>query len=327
MAGPGVGVLGAWLARNVDATIPRNLAEQARAIGWGSGARMLTRAAVGEISTGFAVDSDTTADLNAFITSLRGLSLAAEVGARAQHYPLHSTIGVLPPAGIAAGEVIEMEPAPAISLSNGVIKILPSKVAVVLSYSNELLASPGAPAAIEADLQKAIGRGLDRALISRVAPGSSSGFAAGSNAYADLKTLFGMIAITGTEPLVLGAAVDTTLTMAFLTQDGSQSFPLVNAVGQGEVAGVPLIPTPEVDAGSLLLVDPSGIQCSILGVEIVAGKSTALMMESDPSVPAEMVSMFMTNSTAIRATATFSMQVLRGTDVSAQISEIAWASS
>lgn len=325
---PHIGTLAAMLARNTVQTVPRDVASLADQIGWRSVGNMLRRSAVGEVTTSFSAPAGTQTELDGFVTSLRGQSLAAEVAARAQHWPLHARVGILPESGFAASEVTEFEPAATVLLQNGVTFITPAKISCVVAYSNELLNTNGAAAAIEADLQKAIGRGLDRALISRVAPGSAGGFSAGSNAYADLKTLFGMISVTGAQPFVLGAAVDTTLTMAFLTQDGTEAFPMVNAVGQGEVKGVPLIPTDQLAAGSLLLIDPSGLQCQIESVEIIAGKSASLIMDSAPSdVAGELVSMFATYSTAVRADCTFSMQVLRETDVSAECTSIAWASS
>ncbi|HEX3882853.1 MAG TPA: hypothetical protein VHW66_09360 [Stellaceae bacterium] len=324
---PHIGTLAVMLARNAGQTIQRSVVDQAKAIGWGNVERMLRRSAVGEITTSFSAPAGTETELNAFITSLRGQSLAVEVAARAQHFPLHSRVGILPESGFAAAEIGEFQPAATVLLTNGVVTITSEKVSCVLAYSAELLATNGAAAAIEADLQKAIGRGLDRALISRIAPGSSSGFAATSSALADIKTLVGMLAVTGAEPLVAGAAIDVNLTAAALMQDGGEAFPEVNFVGMGMIKGIPWIPTDQISAGSLLLVDPSGLQCTIEGIEIVAGTSATLVMDSAPTMPNELVDMFATSSVAIRATATFSMQVLRGTDVSAECTEIAWASS
>jgi len=114
--------------------------------------------------------------------------------------------------------------------------------------------------------------------------------------------------------------------MAGLVQDGAEIFPLVNFIGAGEHKGIPIVPSTAVPAGDLLLIDPSGLQCRIEAVNVVASRTTSLFMSDLPSGAAQMISLFQGNLLALRCDCTFSMAVLRGIDVSASCSGISWAS-
>jgi hypothetical protein len=323
-----IGTLTAILARSAIGVVPGNPADMAKAIGWHSAEQMLRKAAVGSLSTQFSEAAGTGIDLTGFIGSLRGLSFAAEVAARAQQWPLHARVGVLTEEGFAAGEITEENPVAPILLSNGLVLIQPSKVSAIIVLSEELVRMRGAADAIQAELRKAIGRGLDKALISRIAPGSAGGFNATASAPADIATLVGMLARTGNEPLVAGAAVDTNILAATLIQDGDEVFEEVMLTGMGQHKGIPWVPVEVLDAGKLLLVDPSGLAFVIESVEIAVGRSAALFQDSAATPGAQqMTSVFQANALAVRADLTFAIQIMRERDVSAECVSIGWVSS
>jgi len=324
---PHLGTLGALRARAATGMAVGDVITMAERIGWHSVAENERKAAVGATQSGFALNTATERELTGFIDSLRGYSLAARVAASAQQWPLHSVVSQLSETGFTATEIGEDVEAPIVQLPNGgIVVISPNKVSAIIVMSDQLAASNNAATAIENELIRAVSRGIDAALVSRVLPGSAGSFGATANAAADFAELVSILAVTGTEPLVCGAAIDVINRMAGLVQDGAEIFPLVNFIGAGEHKGIPIVPSTAVPAGDLLLIDPSGLQCRIEAVNVVASRTTSLFMSDLPSGAAQMISLFQGNLLALRCDCTFSMAVLRGIDVSASCSGISWAS-
>ena len=102
------------------------------------------------------------------------------------------------------------------------------------------------------------------------------------------------------------------------------------AASGGELANLPCIVSSGVPAGSLLyLVDASGIAADGGPVTVTASGQADVLMETAPNMstatptPAQMVSMFQTNSTALKAHAWFAAEVLRD-DAVAVVTGINW---
>ena len=108
-------------------------------------------------------------------------------------------------------------------------------------------------------------------------------------------------------------------------------FPAMSASG-GEIANLPAVVSSGVPDGSLYLIDGSGIAADGGAVTVSASSQADILMDTQPSMdattptPASMVSMFQSNSTALKADAWFGVQVLRD-DAVAVIEGISWGGS
>lgn len=85
----------------------------------------------------------------------------------------------------------------------------------------------------------------------------------------------------------------------------------------GEILGLPLIVSDGViddsSGGKLILIDAGKIAANIENIKIDASENTSLQMSSVPNDgPDEMVSMFQTNSVAIRSSMTFGFELMGG---------------
>jgi hypothetical protein len=321
---PHLGTLAALRARTIAGPVPLNVVGQADAIGWKSVANMLRRSAIGEVESGFSTASGTGAELTGFVSSLAGQFFSAAVAAKAQQWPLHSRVGVSPEAGFAGAEVGEFQPVAPVLLKNGLVLIEPFKVTALIAVSLEALATRGFADIINRELELAIGRGLDAAFYSRLAPGSAGGFSAGSSALSDLRELASMLVSVTGQQMLFAASVDTCQRFATVAPGGLELFPMAGLIGVQEIKGVSCYPSDALAAGTLLAVDPTGLAAVIDSVDVEAGKNTAVQLDSVPGVPAQLVSMFQTSGVALRATCTFSCVPVRSQDVSAECTGIAW---
>jgi hypothetical protein len=288
------------------------------------GERMLMQRSAGVIDASFAVDAGTGVELSALISSLAGTFVSAAIAQQSPQYPLHSVIGTVPQAGFAAEEIAERDPAPIEYLTNGVVQVTPSKVVAILVYSLETSRLRNFAVLAQTELEKAIGRGLDIAVLGRLAPGSAGGFSAGSSALTDLRTLTGMAVETTGQRLLFAASVDTFQRFATLAPGGLELFPMAGLIGVQEIKGVQCYPTDALSSGKLLAIDPSGVTCSINAVEMSATTEAALDISAMPDMPTTLGSLFQGGNVALMATARFSCVQLRSENVSAECTSIGW---
>ena len=162
-------------------------------------------------------------------------------------------------------------------LHNGIVQIQPSMLVAILCFSQEFLNLRNAPALVQHELELAITRGLDRIFYNRLSPGSGS-FGASASALADLRELTGDVVTRTGQRLLLGGSVDVCQRLAFLAPGGIEVFPMMNAIGPGEIKGVSVYPSDEIPAGTLIAVDPSALAASIdeIAVEIFAERGRQL---------------------------------------------------
>jgi hypothetical protein len=328
MAADRLGVLGAMLCRREFSQFPHLVAVQAKSYGLSTGiVNMFQKTAVGAIQVGIGTDPTTGIELTALQSSLADTNLAGAIAAGASNYGHHARIGIVDEAGFAAEEVPETYPAPVSPLPNVFIQLVgPNKLVAVFVYSRETTQLRNFPALVQREITLAVSRGLDVSFLSRLMPSSGGSFAAGSSAYADLRTLIShVVKVTG-QKAILAASIDTAQRLAALTVEGFDLFPELPLDGYspGSIKGTPLYPSNAVAEGSLYAIDPSGVVASIDAIALDASVSAALEMNTAPDLPAQLVSMFGTASVALKATCTFTCVPARSEDVAAEVTGVAW---
>ena len=241
---------------------------------------------------------------------------------------------------------------PLTSWTHGKTTIEPLKVANIAVATEELLrdSSPSAEMLIRDELANALRERLDRdfinptkAAVSGVSPASIlNGVAAipstGTDAEAvraDVQAVFGAFIAANNAP-ESGVWVMTAVTALALSlmQNplGQSEFPGIGMSG-GTFFGMPVIVSQYVPAGVVALVNASDIYLADEGgIAVDLSREASLEMADNPShdsttpTPAELVSMFQTNSVAFRAERTISWARRRASAV-AHLSGVAWGAA
>jgi len=125
----------------------------------------------------------------------------------------------------------------------------------------------------------------------------------------------------------LAGSLDVTQRLAFLAPGGIEVFPLMPAIGVGEVKGLQCFPSDQIPAGTLLAIDPSGLAASIEEITVESSPSAAVNFDDSAQMPTALTSMFQTNSVALRVTCRFSCTPIRSEDVSTECSGVAWSAA
>lgn len=192
-----------------------------------------------------------------------------------------------------------------------------SKVIALIAVTDESIriASEATEQLLQNDLTRAVSEVLDWAFID---PGNggipnampaaiTSGvtpIAATSNPADDITAL--IESFTGDLASAHFVTDPATAVRLALSRDGAGSFQFQDVTARGgSLVGIPLItsrssPT-DSNGGNLALVDASGIAFAMDGVRFEKSNAATLMMSDSPSSPAEMVSLFQTNTTAFLA--------------------------
>jgi hypothetical protein len=324
-----IGQLGAIAVRQHLGGHQADAAAIARHVGAPWACDMVAKAAVGANESLLAVDAGTGIQLNASIDQMISRSLllmcqqrgSPDFGLRAGLLQLDE----VSPTGVV---VDENNPSPIQArVPYGVISVTPGKIVFLTPITLELARSPFAAAAIQARAEDGLSRGLDAALLNLIAPGSGGGLVASSDSLADVLALIELVSITGAQPIILGANPGVAARMATLRQGGVLCFPGACAVGQSEVAGLPMLATDRVAAESMMVIDPSGIAVHVDAIEVSASQNGSLLMSTAPDNPGQLVSSFQTGMIVVSVSARFSLAVIRQQDVSGELTEISWANS
>ncbi len=166
-------------------------------------------------------------------------------------------------------------------------------------------------------------------IIDTSSPSNPSSGVTAVDAKHDLQVALLSVNSIGSARLYWICAVDVAKRASTLTDAiGLDAFPAMSATG-GEMANLPALVSSGVPAGSLFLIDASGIAADGGPITTRHSQHTSLEMSDTPThdavtpTAASLVSMFQTNSTAFIANAVFGAQVLRN-DAVAEITGIAW---
>jgi hypothetical protein len=157
-------------------------------------------------------------------------------------------------------------------------------------------------------------------LLDSITPSASSG-----DARTDLQTLFAAINLGSRSRPLLIAAPGVVKQLAFLgaSDNGAPTFPDITVPTGGMISGVPLIAVDELHARGaagdmLFVVDCSQVACDagVLTLD-VSSQATLQMSDAPNQAASNIVSMYQTNSIAIRSRRIFSLQRVRTSAVAA----------
>lgn len=190
------------------------------------------------------------------------------------------------------------------------------KVAAIICTTVEAMRaeSPAVEAGLQQDLETGCIGALDQAFLDPSNGGSDSvpaavtsgapTIAASDDAAADLKALIAAFA-GDMASAYLVTDPDTATGLAMVRgANGSFLFPDAGPRG-GSILGIPLLVSRfsprDSSGGQLALIDASGIALAMEGIELSQSENTSLVMADTPTSPATMVSMFQTNTVALKA--------------------------
>lgn len=210
----------------------------------------------------------------------------------------------------------EAAPAPLLKPVLAGSTLEPRKVVALIACTAEALRaeSPAVEAGLQTDLETGCVGALDTALLDSSNAGSDAMPAAithgaptvdaTGDAAADLKALVSAFA-GDMSSAYLATDPDTATGLAMVRgANGSFLFPDAGPRG-GSILGIPLLVSHhslrDSSGGQIALIDASGIAVALEGIELSQSEQTSLAMSDSPSSPATMVSMFQTNTVALKA--------------------------
>lgn len=244
--------------------------------------------------------------------------------------PMQQRVGMVTSAPT-AGVVPEGAAVPLSKVVIGNIILTPIKAAGLIALSDELLLAvdAGGQAMFSRQLQAVLSAAVDTAFVDVIDTGTTPITSVGPSK--DLRALLSGVNMAGIAKPYFVAAQDvgkfgSTLATFF------PAFQAASAVG-GELANLPLLVSSGVPAGTLYLVDAAGIAADAEPPTVTVSTNADLQMDSAPGsssatpTAASMVSMFATNSTAVKAVSVFGAAKLRSDAVAAVtgITTTTWA--
>ena len=190
------------------------------------------------------------------------------------------------------------------------------KVVVLIATTDEAVRaeSPSAEAGLQTDCEIGCVGAIDQAFLDPTNAGSAtipaavthgaSTVAATGDAAADLKALVSASAgDMASSYLVTDPDTATGLAMV-RGANGSFLFPDAGPRG-GSLLGIPLLASRysprDSSGGQIALIDAFGIALAMDGIELSQSDQTSLVMADTPTSPAQVVSMFQTNTVALKA--------------------------
>jgi len=133
-------------------------------------------------------------------------------------------------------------------------------------------------------------------------------------ALADIAAKLALVGLHAGSALAIVVNAQTAASLSVKSASGQLAFPDMTPRG-GTIAGIPVLVAERVTGDSpdgVLLVDASGLVLADGGLTFDASEQAALVMDTDPATGAQqLVSMFQTNSVALRLERTFGFQRAR----------------
>ena len=238
---------------------------------------------------------------------------------------------VVPTVAGSASVVGEGDPVPVAAVEVQSVVLQPIRVSTIFPVTNELLSDVSANGQsffnrlLMSRISAAVDRAFVAAIISTDTPSAPSSGVSATNAWADLRAALLQVSTAGPElarPYALAAPDVAVRAAALATADGAQVFVAASPSG-GEIANVPLLVSSGVPDGSLVIIDAAGIAVDAAAPTTEASQHADLLMRTDPTMPAQMTSMWQSNSTALKANAIFGAEILRP-DAVAVVTGITW---
>jgi HK97 family phage major capsid protein len=301
--------------------------------------RQVFKAAIGAGST---TDSDLGAlgsygiSIGQWTDSLRTRSAFYRIMADAAftRVPLRTRVGLVVSTAT-AGAVAEGHAIPVSKVKLDNLILEPMKAGGLIVVTDELLRSIGVAgqSLLNRELAAVVSDAVDAAFLDLIVDtGTTSTASAGTtavNAKHDLRTALLAVTAVGAPKLYWIVAPDVAKKASTLADTaGLDAFPAMSAAG-GEMANLPAVVSSGVPAGEAYLVNAAGIAADAGPVTVDVSSQADIQMDTAPTTTSAtptastLVSMFASNSTALRCDAWFGAQVLRD-DTVAVITGINW---
>lgn len=218
--------------------------------------------------------------------------------------------------GVLGSFVKEFAPAPFQTAVLAGSTLESKKVVVLIATTDEAMRAESlvAEAGLQTDCEIGCVGAIDQAFLDRTNAGNDATpaavthgaptIAATSDAAADLTALVAAFAgDLSTSYLITDPSTATALAMV-RGANGSFLFPDAGPRG-GSVLGIPLLVSRysprDSSGGQIALIDAFGIALAMDGIELSQSANTSLVMADTPTSPAQVVSMFQTNTVALKA--------------------------
>jgi hypothetical protein len=231
--------------------------------------------------------------------------------------PMYTPIGIA--VGTLSGALVdEGAGTPVGKVKIGNVQLLPHKAVALIVVTQELLrdVSSAGQTLFNRELLGAISDAVDSAVFEMLIDTSSPSIAS-TSPLADLRAALLAVNSVGLARLYWVAAPDVAKLASTLSiTDGGPAFAAASATG-GELANLPLLVSSGLGAGTLALLNGSGIAANGLAPVVSVSTQADIAMDTAPPMnattptPAQMVSMFQTNSAAVKAIAEFAVEKLR----------------
>jgi HK97 family phage major capsid protein len=306
---------------------PVNLAEQ-----MGS-ARV--KAVVSALSTGNTSGMvDAQIIVGAFLQQMRNSSAFVRLLDAMVRIPFRSRVSLV--AADATGWILgEGKPIPVDGVTLDNLDLTPEKAATLLVLTEELLRGTQSERNLSLALRRGITAAVDRRFLAAVIdPGTALPSEGGTvdDAVSDIRNLLEAVDPTVESSLLFVMSPEVQRGAATI-RNASGAFQFLNLTPTGgEILGIPAMPSDQMQPGSLALIDATGIAGEVGDIAIDASEhatiemlNSALQQDATAGTPApNLVSMFQTNSVAIRAVLDFAAERLRDQAV-AMVTGITWA--
>jgi HK97 family phage major capsid protein len=258
--------------------------------------------------------------VGAFVDGLRSRSLLARLLVDgATRVPLRTRVAAVT-ANASTWITGEGNPIPVGMMSLAGPALEGRRAAGLLVVTSELLrsTSPAGRALLDNALRGAVADAIDASFVGIITDGLTPISATGTtaaDALADLRALLDLVNVAAAGSLYWLLSPDTANRAATLaTSGGDLVFAGLSPLG-GELLNLPAMVSSAVPAGTLVLVDASGIAAEIEAVTVALADQASIQMDTAPSSPlgasTVMRSLWQENKVALLARAFFGAEVIR----------------
>ena len=179
------------------------------------------------------------------------------------------------------------------NLNLGLNDVETKKAAAIIVLTSELARATGGRALFESELRKAVTRAINQSVLAQLTDADTIEIAGGADTLANLRA--GLQAAGPSEGYVVAASTDDVLDLATRIE---------NRGGMG-VRGGTFVPGVEVVAidgtTGMSIIPASHISVRDGGLQVRSAEHATVFMSDTPTSPAEMVSLFQTNSLGLLA--------------------------
>lgn len=269
---------------------------------------------------------------NTFIESLRSISVFDAIKPNMQRRPLNVRTAIFT-ATFRGAVTSEADFIPVTSGDIDGLLLEPHRADCIVIVSDELVLANTADsdAAISYELKKAVSAATNRFFISEILDGAQSFVSRDYSPQAivnEISKLAAVVCVSAQSRPYLIVDVITATGLAFtVNNDGVLAFPDMTPAG-GMISGIPVLVSddlPNDSTGSyVVMLDAQAIAGGDYIVMLDAARYTSLQMDDAPDQsPSPMVSMFQTNSVALKASRYFGFELIRESGV-AYLTGVNW---